>query len=259
MFSDDTSMTLATMESIIRNKTIDVEDMMVEFVYWLEYGKHTPDGFAFGVGGSTFNAIEKFYCGLPALRCGSGEEKGNGNGALMRMLPIVFYIHHKKINDDKLFEIVKNATIITHAHEINVMGVYMYVKYFLNLLNGYDKRESYEMLKKMDFSRFSKETIKKYRNILEKDISLFKRDEIKSGIYIVQTLESVLWCVLNSNDFKGAIEKAINLGGDTDTIAAITGGICGYLYGIPKLWIKKVKGYKQIEEKISLFEKVLMN
>ena len=252
-------MTLATMESIIRCKRIDVEDMMVEFVYWIEYGKHSADGFAYGVGSSTFNAINKFYCGTPTLKCGSGDEKGNGNGALMRMLPIIFYLYYNKIEGEELYKIIKNATIITHAHEINVMGVYIYINYFLNLLKGYDKRESYEMIKKLDFSRFSNKTIKAYRNILSNDISLFKRDEIRSGMYIVETLESILWCVLNSRNFNEAIELAINLGGDTDTIGAITGGICGYLYGVPNNLKKKVKGYKNIEKKIEEFEKVLIN
>ena len=252
-------MTLATMQSIINTKTIDIEDMMVEFVYWLAYGKHSADGFAYGVGSSTFSAINKFYCGMPVLKCGSGDEKGNGNGALMRMLPIIFYLHHNKIDGEELFRIIKDATIITHAHEINVMGVYIYVNFFLNLLKGYSKRESYEMIRNLDYSRFSDKTIKAYRNILQKDISSFKRDEIKSGMYIVETLESVLWCVLNSNNFEEAICKAINLGGDTDTIGAITGGICGYLYGVPRSMEKKVKGYKNIEQKIKEFENVLIN
>ena len=79
-----------------------------------------------------------------------------------------------------------------------------------------------------------------FANILSKDIYRKTVDEIKSSGYVIDTLEAVIWCLLNTENYKDAVLKAVNLGDDTDTIAALTGGLAGLAYGlesIPKKWI----------------------
>ena len=66
---------------------------------------------------------------------------------------------------------------------------------------------------------------------------------IKSSGYVIDTLEAVLWCVFHTTTYKDAVLTAVNLGDDTDTVGAITGGIAGIIYGldaIPEEWVSKL-------------------
>ena len=89
------------------------------------------------------------------------------------------------------------------------------------------------------------------------------RDEIKSSGYVVDSLEAALWCVLQSNSYRECILLAINLGEDTDTVAAIAGGLAGIIYGIggengiPEEWINQIARKEWIKELCGEFEKSL--
>ncbi len=75
--------------------------------------------------------------------------------------------------------------------------------------------------------------------------------EIRCGGYVVDTLEAALWCLLNTDNYKECVLKAVNLGSDTDTTATVAGGLAGLYYGfdeIPQDWIEKLKGKEIIDE-----------
>ena len=60
---------------------------------------------------------------------------------------------------------------------------------------------------------------------------------------MLDTLEASLWCCLNCNSYEETVLTAVNLGGDTDTTAAVAGGLAGLIYGyenIPEKWIEKI-------------------
>ena len=68
-------------------------------------------------------------------------------------------------------------------------------------------------------------------------------EKIKSNGYVVDTLEAALWCLLNTDNYKDCVLKAVNLGDDTDTVAAIAGGLAGMFYGvdaIPNEWLEQL-------------------
>ena len=89
------------------------------------------------------------------------------------------------------------------------------------------------------------------------------RDEIKSTGYVVDTLEAALWCNLNSSSFRECILLAVNLGDDTDTVAAVAGGLAGIIYGvggergIPEEWINQLAKKEWIADLCGKFEKSL--
>lgn len=118
----------------------------------------------------------------------------------------------------------------------------------------------YNEIKSLNFNMFSKNSLMKYNRILNEDISVLQEKDIFSDGYIVHTLETVLWLFLNSNDYNSAILKAVNLGNDTDTIAAITGSLLGIYYGIDSIndsWKSKLKKYNYIIEMCNRFEEIL--
>lgn len=226
-WSDDSSLTLATMESVIRNGGIDPADMMKNFSMWLNNGVFTPYGEVFDVGGTTEAAIRRFQNGVEPLKCGLNHYKHNGNGSLMRILPLALF--PSSVND------INNVSSLTHAHEISRRACRLYVGTAEQLLKGASLWEvvGCSGIWVKEFDRIPK-------------IYKLNRDEIKSTGYVVDTLEAALWCVYHTSSYRDCVLTAVNLGGDTDTIAAVAGGLAGIIYGcggesgIPDEWIAQI-------------------
>lgn len=262
VYSDDTSMTLATMDSIIKqNGIINYNDIADRFCNWVNNNEYTATNKIFDIGMTTKYALIKYFNNkIDATMCGGTNINENGNGSLMRMLPIALYCFYKNIKDDnEIFTLVKNSSSITHSHDISILGCYIYVRYVISLLETKNKISSYNFIKKLDYSMFIEEVKLKYSRILFSDISTLNINDINSSGYVVDTLETVFWIVLNCSSYNESIIGAINLGGDTDTIGAITGSIAGILYGydnISKRWLSKLKNKDYIDEIITKFENV---
>ena len=111
------------------------------------------------------------------------------------------------------------------------------------LLTGKDKYSAYSMTKCVDYTMFSEEAQKAYERLLKEDISKYKIKDIKSSGFVVDTLEAAIWVLLKSESYKEAIIGAINLGEDTDTVGAVTGGLAGIIFTydyIPEEWKEKI-------------------
>lgn len=239
-WSDDTSMTLATMGSIIEKKKIDLNDIIHKFLNWYRKNEYTANNNIFDIGITTREALMKYeLLQCNPNECGGNKEFDNGNGSLMRMLPIAYYIYFKNIKSSyEIFKIVKEISSITHRHDISILGCYIYVIFCVEILNGKTKKQSYINIKNFDYSMFDAKTLQNYDRILKTNIYEFDKSEIKSTAFIVHTLEAALWVFLNSSEFDKSILEAVNLGEDTDTIAACTGGLLGIYYGIDNIDIK---------------------
>lgn len=260
-WSDDSSMVIATMKSIIDNKgKIIYEDIMNNFIKWAEKGEFTPNNIAFGVGRTTLRALrnyhnrEEFPIYNDPLKCGLNSLKDNGNGSLMRIIPIVYYCYFNDLTDNEIYEIVKNISSLTHSHNISILGCYIYVLYCIQLLNGNNKVDSYKYIQNYNYNMFDSDTLNYYQRILKNDISKLSLEDISSLGFVVDSLEAVLWCFLNSNSYNDSIIKAINLGNDTDTIGALVGGLSGIYNGnINVNWVKDIKRIDYIENMINDF------
>lgn len=249
-WSDDTSMTLATMDSIIKCKEINTNDMADRFIKWYRNGEYTATGIMFDIGTTTQQALVKYQRGIDiASKCGGEREYDNGNGSLMRMLPIAYYCFFKGLEDTEILKIVKEVSSITHRHQISILGCYIYVRLAMELLKGKELLQAYQEIKKLDYSYFTEDTIYKYERIVNNDIGLYNINEINSDGYIVTTLEAVIWTLINSKSFNETIIKAINLGEDTDTVGACVGGLAGIYYGIENIkqkWKDNILRYDYI-------------
>ena len=260
VYSDDTSMTLATMDSIIKqNGIINYNDIADKFCNWVNNNEYTATNKVFDIGMTTKYALIKYFNNkIDATMCGGTNINEYVNVSLMRMLPIALYFFYKNIKDDnQIITLVKNLSSITHAHDISILGCYIYVRYVISLLETKNKISSYHFIKKLDYSMFIEEVKLEYSRILFSDISTLNINDINSSGYVVDTLEAVFWIILNCSSYNESIIGAINLGGDTDTIGAITGSIAGILYGydnISKRWISKLKNKDYIDEIIIKFE-----
>ncbi len=249
-WSDDSSMVIATMQSIIDNKgIICYEDIMNNFILWVKKGKFTSNNKTFGVGSTTSKALRNYYyreefiiCKNPIM-CGIDNFNDNGNGSLMRILPIAYYSYYKKITEEDIYKLVKDISSMTHRHSISVLGCYIYVLFVIGILNGKKKEDVYKDIREYNYNKyFDNETINNYSRILENDIRLLDIDSINSSGYVVNTLEAVIWCFMNKNNYNENIIEAINLGNDVDTIGALVGGLSGSYYNkINNKWLKEIK------------------
>lgn len=250
-WSDDSSLTLCLLESLL--KGYDLNDQAEKFISWLDDAYWTARGETFDVGNTTRNSISNLRQGIQPTKAGAAGERDNGNGSLMRILPLAFYLID--MQSEQRFEKTKEVSSLTHSHPRSILGCYIYLDYALRLIKGNCLTKSYketiehvnQFIKKDKFSL----ELKYYSRILTGKIKDLRESNIKSTGYIVDTLEAVFWVLLNSNSYEESVLKAVNLGQDTDTIAAITGGLAGIHYGfdsIPEKWIKQISRLDDILE-----------
>lgn len=261
-WSDDTSLVLATMDSINESKRINYNDMMIKFRKWLTESKYTPNNETFGVGKITLQALGNYKRGSKPTKSGLNTYMSNGNGSLMRILPICYYSYYNNLNNDELYNLVKDVSSLTHRHEISMLGSYIYTLYVHEILSNNSKEEAYTFIQNYNYSNFSEESLLEYKRIIYDNINEVNIDDIKSTAYIVDTLESVFHTFLTTNSYDESIIKAIHLGNDTDTIAALTGALAGIYYGfdsINKVWINDLVNYSYIKDVTNNFENYLLD
>lgn len=263
-WSDDSSLTLCLAEEL--TKGYDLEKIGQSFVKWNKYGHWTAHGRLFDIGGTTRHALARLIKGESAKFSGNIFEEDNGNGSLMRILPLVFYLENEE-DIQKIYLTVREVSAITHGHFRSVFACFIYVIFAIQLLKGMNTREAYKYTQKVSLEYaekqgFNPNEIELFSRILKNDISGYPEDEIKSGGYVLHSLEASLWCFLNSESYSEAVLKAVNLGEDTDTTGAITGGIAGIYYGyenIPKEWITELVRKDDIEALCEKLHQKLMN
>lgn len=211
-WSDDTSMTIATCDSIRELGRIDPADMRIRFERWISGGAYTVDG-TFDFGGTTRRA----------LRDGTGcaGERDNGNGSLMRIAPLAF----TDATDDE----VRAVSAITHAHATSTGACVRLVRALRRLAAG-ESPAAVAASCGVDPAAPS--------------------DSIRSGGYVLDTLKAALWCLAGTPGYTECVLAAVNLGGDTDTTAAVAGALAGAAYGesaIPARWIGSLRAKDAID------------
>lgn len=253
-WSDDTSLTLALADNLFPdevNGKPDLESIALGFIDWYDKAAYTPHGKLFDVGNATAKAIKRLKEGVAPEKAGGAGERDNGNGSLMRIAPLAFYMYGIQKPEER-FRIVREVSSLTHAHEWSVAACYIYVEMLNKLRMGRKKKEAYAELRE-DFARgvpfISKATRAKFVRILENDISVLPEEDIRSGGFVIDTLEAAFWCFLNTGNYRDAVLKAVNLGDDTDTTAAVTGALAGLAYGldsIPQEWLDQLAAYEEV-------------
>ena len=250
IYTDDTHMMIGVAESLIESKGFDGEHMTGRFMenYSREpfrgYGPGPPRVFRLIRSGEAWDkAAERLY--------GGGSF---GNGSAMRIAPVgVFYY------DDiaKLKEIAYKSSQITHAHELGKEGAALQA-YAIALSTQADPSlaiQGNEFLRKLtQFVEHEvyKQKLKSVEELLgEKDRAKVVA-ELGHGIEAFNSVPTAVYSFLSHpKSFEEAVVYAISLGGDTDTIGAMTGAISGAYLGIkaiPEKWQEKLENRDYIVE-----------
>lgn len=260
-WSDDSSLTLATLDSIREKREIDLEDIMNRFVEWLYQGHYTPFGEAFDEGNTCVYAISTYRNYHDVKNCGKTGVYANGNGALMRIMPVCLYGYEKwkagELPEESVLDMVHSVSSLTHNHLRSKMacGIYYFmVKAIVEeqgslkerLQKGITAAKAYYQKDVIHYAELAQ-----YSRIMDlKKWAMTGVEEVSSSGYVVDSLEAVLWCLITTNSLQEALLKAVNLGRDTDTVAAIAGGLAVLYYGyesIPTEWLEVIAQRENIE------------
>ncbi len=256
---------------------------------YLDYGYWTPFNSCFDIGNTTRKAIENYRRGMEPNKCGGNLEEDNGNGALMRispLVPLLYVLDPTGENDNSNFKyvkykinIIKKFCEVTHSHPRSILACIIYIEFLLELcqntkpikellnqkpVHKKDKIIAYKKMRKSIKNFLNspeilgnlnfKNEVKHFDRILKKKIYKYNRNDIYSTGYVVHSLEASIWSCINYDSYREIVLNAINLGEDTDTIGFICGSMAGILYDIPKKWILQIKDIRKIEEKFEEFK-----
>ena len=256
IWTDDSSMTLAALDSIREKKTIDPADIMRRFVLWLQKGEYTPFGRSFDIGGGCYQAILNFLRN-PELgpAWGGSDEWDNGNGSLMRIMPACLYCYSEekagRMTEKEAVCQIHLVSGLTHNHlrAKTACGLYFFMT--REILDGEGKLTG-RLQQGLDrgFAFYEKDSenagqlsyFKRLRNLTK--LQQTSRENIRSSGYVIDTIEAAVWSLITTSSLKEALLLAVNLGDDTDTVAAIAGGLAGLYYGyeeIPDDWRKVIQ------------------
>lgn len=249
-WSDDTSLSLCLAESLCAG--YDLNDQARWFQRWLFDGVWTPHGEVFDVGMATHEAIERLRHATDPRDAGPVGEHQNGNGALMRILPLALYMAHD--TKSRRVQVTMEASRLTHGHCRSQLACAAYVEIAAALARGESLSDataaSQLTIRELINTRFPQER-QAFSMFLDSTLSTFKAADISGSGYVMDTLVASVWCCLTTSTYEHAALCAVNLGEDTDTTAAVTGGLAGLIYGrdaIPEKWVNQLARLVDIQQ-----------
>lgn len=238
-WSDDGALLLCTAESLLETPG-DLEAGGRNFVRWLREGHWAVRGKVFDVGGATRAALARIERGVPALQAGGVAETDNGNGSLMRILPVALYYGRRPALE--LAEKAMRWSALTHRHPRSQLACACYSVVVQELLQGTSPGEALQAAVRVLDSLLASHPAERsrFQRLLDGRLAMAQREEIRSGGYVIDTLEASIWCLLQGGDFADIVLRAVNLGDDTDTTGCVSGGLAGAWLGkasIPGDWV----------------------
>ena len=236
-YSDDGAQALCLLASLLECGRLDPDDLGRRLVDWFETGYMAVDGGVFDVGVQTGLALRALRRGVPAVDAGPAEERSNGNGSLMRVLPLALW-HQGP--DDELVSDACTQSVVTHGHVRSQLCCALYCLWVRRTLEGAADPWASAAATLRDILADDPD------GLLELETSVRPDDPVAvtGRGYVVDSLHSAHWATA-AGDYETTVKAAVALGHDTDTTAAVAGGLAGVRYGlsgIPRRWADALRG-----------------
>lgn len=240
-WSDDGALLLCAADTLVEG--FDLERMASAFVRWMKQGEWAARGNVFDIGHTTKAALDLVHSGCPADLAGGDGEQSNGNGSLMRILPVA--LKFADTAPATLASHAMSASTITHRHIRSQLACAYYCLVAQRLLLGEPIENACGGAAISFRAILAKHPVEQeiFARVLSPEFAKEPRASIRSGGYVINTLEASLWCLRNHSDFASTVLASVNLGGDTDTTGCVTGGLAGVHYGfsaLPPAWIDRL-------------------
>lgn len=259
-FSDDSSLAFGLAESLATG-SFDLPDQARRLINYKQHGYWTPNNEIFDIGITTSRSIDRLSLMLRDGQAASlthlsslATERDNGNGALMRIFPLYAFLRSQP--EHEWLKYIWQHSALTHGHIRSALCCFLYLRFCHHLVAEKDlstslalaRKDTLDLADRPDVPPSEFATLK---GILEADFTNLPRSQVRGSGYVVQSLEAVLWCLFNSDDYRSAVLAAVNLGEDTDTTACIAGAPASLFYGaeaIPANWSAALARREEIIE-----------
>ncbi len=253
-WSDDGAQALCLFQSLLDQNVFCLEDFSDRVLSWYEDGVWAVGGEVFDVGIQTAYALRGYKNGLLPEECGMLNPDGKGNGALMRVLPLVLWhsVHGSPDKEQRTKGLVEDAhrqCLITHGHVCNQVCCALYCLAAQELMEGLEAHEAIEA--GLGALRRSYRDLPEYEQELEWSIRPDQTWEGTGTGYVVDCLRSAFMIFLQASDYEDGVKRAVLLGNDTDTTACVAGGLLGIRYGvqgIPDRWMSMLREREKADE-----------
>ena len=228
-WTDDTSMALCLASSLAELGRFDAADQMERYCRWHEHGYLSSTGRCFDIGLTIRGALARYRrTGDPIA--GRPDPDSAGNGCIMRLAPVPMFFHTDAVEVRRWAE---ESSRTTHGSPECVESCRLLATMISTALAGGSKDE---ILFDHELAGYR---CPKVRAIASGEYRGKKSEAISGSGYVIHCLEAAAWCFWRSNEFRGAILSAVNLGDDADTTGAVCGQIAGAYFGedgIPSEW-----------------------
>ena len=243
-WSDNTSLSFCLAESLCNG--YDLNDIINKFTKWMYEDYWTPANETFDINYINYFAIVNLRNNGSPHVAGIDNKRGNRDGSLMRILPLVPYILN--MEEEKKFRIIKEISSLTYRRPRSILACIALCEFAIQYINFQSIEKAYQAMQQTILQLLKKEMFIEedipFKRLVGLSCEEFKAIELKdihSTEYVIDTLEASLWCIFNTTNYKDAVLKAVNLGDDANTVGAITGGLAGIIYGydtIPSEWLE---------------------
>ncbi len=236
-YSDDGAQALCLLASLLECGKLDPDDLGKRLLDWHDQGYMAVGGKVFDVGIQTSQALRALRSGTPPLDAGPSEERANGNGSLMRVLPLALW--HKG-TDAELVEDACTQSVVTHGHVRSQLCCALYCLWARRTLEGVDNPGRPRVSALREILAYDPEGLDELDHSIRPDDPA----EPTGRGYVVDSLLSARWAAM-AGSFEQVVKAAVALGHDTDTTAAVAGGIAGLRDGrsaIPDRWLSALRG-----------------
>jgi len=236
-WTDDTSMALCLAHSLLERSGFDARDQMDKYAAWKDSGYMSSRGVCFDIGITCAASIESYQeTGEPFS--GPSDELAAGNGCIMRLAPVPMYFYP---HADQGVHYSGESSRTTHGARECVDACRLFGAMLLEALKGADWEE---VLFEHAFRSTPDGALSEKIHFISQGVYRHKKEsEIRGSGYVVDCLEAGLWCFMGTESFEDAVLKAVNLGDDSDTTAAVCGQLAGAFYGasnIPAQWLERL-------------------
>jgi poly(ADP-ribose) glycohydrolase ARH3 len=244
-FTDDTQMTLGVAEWLAGNESLDGKKLLEVFCRAYEPWRHYASGTRLIL--ESFHTAQERWAELATAMFPQGSY---GNGSTMRVAPVGLFLH----NDLRgILRIARLSSVVTHSHYLAIQGAVLQATAVAVATRGGQETGHLLRILAATLTHFEelgqdtavyKKALAEICDGIEKTVPPIKMaDVLGNGIKAQEAVPMAIYCYLaNRASFEKAIESAIFLGGDTDTIASMTGAISGAALGeraIPERWLKR--------------------
>ena len=248
-WTDDTAMAICLATSLVEHGGFDAPDQMDRYCKWAAGEFLESTGTNFDIGGTIAEALLGFKnTGNPYS--GSSDPQSSGNGCIMRLAPIPMFF----FSDEKAVErYAEDSSKTTHGSAECLGACKLLARIIWRALQGKSKSKV-AFDDSLSFSGTAK-----IKAIAQGSYTQKTETEIRGTGYVVESMEAAMWCFIQTDTFEEALLKAVNLGGDADTTAAVCGQVAGAYYGIqgiPSRWLNVLEMRGEI---IGLADRLLLH